>query len=155
MFSTIHGTTGALAAKYSGNIFIGFFTAIFLHFIFDLIPHGDENLFDDPKNPSKKELNFVVVIATLDMIIMSLILTILCYFEKLPVDLIIAFGVFGGLLPDLINAVYILFKIKFLRPLMDFHEKIHNTIPFKLTLIQGIIFQVFVEAALLSLVFIF
>lgn len=155
MFSTIHGTTGALAAKYSGNIFIGFFIAILLHFIFDFIPHGDENLIDDPKNPTKKELKFVAVIATLDIIIMSLILTLLVYLKKMPVDLIIAFGVFGGLLPDLINAICILFKLKFLRPLLNFHEKIHNILPLKLTLIQGLIFQIFVETALLILVFIF
>ena len=142
-----------MAAKYSGNIFVGFFLAIFLHFIFDLIPHGDENLVDDPKNPTRKELNFIAIIATLDIIIMSLILIFLWYFGKLQADIIIALGVFGGLLPDLMNGIYIIFKIKFLKPLTDFHEKIHNIIPFKLTLGQGLIFQIFVEIFLLILIF--
>ena len=149
MFSTIHGTTGAIVAKYSGNIFLGFILAIIMHFVFDFIPHGDEKLIKDPLKPTKQELNFVAVIATLDMIILIIIMGILMYFNKLPADLIIAFGILGGLLPDLINAACIILKFKFLRPLLKFHEKIHNIIKFEMTLVQGLIFQIVIESLLI------
>ena len=154
MFLTIHCTVGAIAGKYANNILLAFLSGFILHFIFDAIPHGDEKLLDDHNHPRKKELILVASIAMLDGIVFLLTIGALWYFGKMPADWAVLSGVVGGAVPDLNSGFYLLTKSKIFKPLFDFHFKIHTLIKkIELTLIQGIIFQIAIEAAIIAGIF--
>jgi len=155
MFSTIHGTVGAIIGKTTGNVFLGFAGGILAHYIFDAIPHGDEKLIAISGQPTPREIKKIGLIAVLDAIMMLIILGLLAYLGKIPADWVIAFSVLGGLLPDIDNAFYLLLRQpKILKSHFDLHFKMHSLLQkYELTLVQGVILQLLIEAGLIGIIF--
>ena len=154
MFSTVHGTVGAIIGKSTGNIWLAFFGGIIAHFLLDAIPHGDEKLVADLTNPTRAEILKVAFIATIDSLITLIILLALWYAGKLPADWAVLSGVVGGILPDLNSAYYFLsHRHPVFKPLFDLHFKFHKLFErFEMSLTAGIIFQIAIEGLLIGFI---
>ena len=132
MFLTVHGTTGLIVGKYTGNIFIAFITAFIFHFLFDIIPHGDEFFIKDDDNKNKKfvfsESNIrKLKIATLiDVTVMSILMLIFYFNGIFTNPLPILFGMAGGIFPDFLVGIYILTKNPWLKNFFNFHDNVHH-----------------------------
>lgn len=154
MFSTIHGTVGAIIGQTTNNIFLGFFGGILSHFLLDAIPHGDEMLIADSKHPTKSEIKKVIFIATVDFILMIVVLASLWWSNNLSMNWSVISGIVGGLIPDAINALYIFCRWKFIESFNGFHGRVHHLILQKdITLSQGLIVQ-FITAVIIIGIFI-
>ncbi len=156
MFSTVHGTVGAIIGQSTGNIWLAFFGGLISHFLLDAIPHGDEKLITDLTKPTKREIFKVGVIAILDNLLLLALLAALLYTGKLPAEWAVLSGVVGGILPDVNSAYYFLTRrCPIFKPMFDLHFWFHRLfIHFEMTLWQGIIFQLLIEAALIYIVLI-
>lgn len=150
MFLTIHGAAGAIIGLHSGNIWLAFLGGLLSHYIFDLIPHGDEKMIADHQNVSLKEIKKIAQIGAIDGALMLSLLGSLYYYGWLPLDWAVLFGAAGGILPDFLNAFYQLLKFNWLKFHYDFHLKIHGILDrFAVSFKTGLVIQAAVLAVLL------
>ncbi len=153
MFITVHAAIATLAGSQIQNPLIAFFAGLGLHFIFDIIPHGDKELgkkffgLQVKKLKEEDQLKAMTLYGTLDASALVLYLIfIFRNFEFAQSDSV-SFAIIGSVLPDILVAIYQLTKLKFLKWFNDFHHKVHyfildkmeNDIPIKYgMLLQGI-----------------
>lgn len=142
MFLTTHSVLGALAGEIAPNPFIAFLLGFASHFISDMIPHGDSNLYENYKNKSSvaKSIAYVMVDA------IFAVFTVIWMFTAIPVDNTLnrAWGIIGGLLPDLIVGLGEVWKHHYLKKFIKLHFYFHNYIVRKfrdVTLKQGLMIQ--------------
>ncbi|MFA6322729.1 MAG: hypothetical protein WCX71_04620 [Candidatus Buchananbacteria bacterium] len=142
MFSTVHGTVGAIIGKATGNIFLGFAGGFLAHFLFDAIPHGDENLIADADHITPAEIRYAGAIGIIDLLVMIFLLIVLNQFGQLPTEWAVLSGMVGGLFPDFLNGCYMILKWKIFKPISDIHFGFHKILTKReLTLKQGLIVQ--------------
>lgn len=122
MILTTHILSGALVGVEIKNPFYIAVVSIVLHFLLDFLPHGDYL--------SKKSRLKDFWKVGLDLTIGLAIVAVIFYRqgEALP-DILylrnIATGIFFSLLPDGTTFLYIWMKMKFLKPIYIFHQKLH------------------------------
>ena len=132
---------------------LAFALGVASHFMLDLIPHGDSQLYTNykEKHAVKKSLIYVAVDSILSIIIFIFLLETAPYASR---GTIIA-GVIGGICPDFLVALGEGVKI---RPLLWFqrlHMRIHNAIASRvgnLSLRYGILMQLALLATMLVIV---
>jgi len=98
-----------------------------VHFIFDIIPHGDSGLYDKYKNGEMKKRALAIV--TVDSVIT--ILWVLWSVNAFTGDVrrSITAGIAGSVLPDLLVGLSEVFKKRdSLQKFQKFHIRIHNLI---------------------------
>lgn len=100
MTLSTHAAVGVLIAEATGNPLLGFFLAICSHYILDMIPHGDEFVYW--RYMHNKDDRLAKSIATVDMLILSLMLTLLLTYGDDFHGSLTLLGAFGGVLPDLL-----------------------------------------------------
>src|SRR3989344_4940192 len=120
MFLTVHGTAGAIIGLQTGNPLLAFLFGLISHYIFDMIPHGDEKMIADHQNVSPQEIKKIAQIGSIDGLTMLFLLGGLLYSGRLPLDLAVLFGVAGGILPDFLNAFFAVDKFKGFKFLLSF-----------------------------------
>ena len=150
MFLTVHGTVGAIIGLQTGNPLLAFLFGLISHYIFDMIPHGDEKMIADHQNVSPQEIKKIAQIGSIDGLTMLFLLGGLLYSGRLPLDLAVLFGVAGGILPDFLNAFYQLLKFKWLKFHYDFHLWLHGVLKkFAVSFKTGLAIQAAILAVLL------
>ncbi len=142
MFLTVHATVGAIIGQYSPNIWLAFIFGVISHYLLDAIPHGDETLGGkDKKNVSKKDIIFIIKIASLDGTTMSIFLAYLYFQGFINISLPILAGVAGSIVPDFMNGIYLLTKSKFLEKSSLFHFNLHFIFKTSVSLKVGLVIQ--------------
>jgi hypothetical protein len=153
MFITVHAAVATLAGSQIQNPFLAFFVGMGLHFLFDIIPHGDKELgkkffgFKMKKMKETEKLKTMAMYGSLDgCALVIYIIFIFKTFDFAKSDGVSA-AILGGVLPDLLVGFYQLTKIRSLKWFYSFHNKVHylllnklqNDIPLKYgVLLQGI-----------------
>lgn len=118
MIITSHMLVGAAIGVQSPNIWTAFCFGVISHYLLDFIPHWE--YLETIKITKANHLMKIFI----DFIIGVIVILIIFWFFPFNKIIIIS-GIFGALLPDFIEFLYKNFKIKFLRPLVIFHNKIH------------------------------
>lgn len=151
MFIVTHAAIGALIGEeLPAHPFIAFFISFFVHFLTDLIPHGDTNLYKGFVNGTKikKALLFIGVDALITVFF------IIYLFFRVFVDhrIAIVLGLIGGVLPDILVAIHEVFHVKWLAWFHKLHFYFHNLINTKtgdLSLRNGMILECVVLAVMI------
>ncbi len=142
----IHFLTGALFFAAIDNLWIAAAGALISHYAFDAIPHYDyEHL---RKLPRKKILSKLWKIE-IDFLIGAGLASFL--FQGSPK---IFAGGFLAILPDIIEGVHLLFPNKIIKPLSDFHRKIHCP-PEKTSINKGVAFEIAILTLVIALALLF
>ena len=127
MFIVTHAAIGALnGEELPGHPILVFTLAFLAHFLTDLIPHGDTNLYKGFMNGTKVKKALVFV--GLDTVVA--IFFAMYLFTRVIIDhrLSVVMGVIGGVLPDAPVAIYELFHFKWLRWFHKVHFYFHNLV---------------------------
>lgn len=128
---------------------LAFFVAIVVHFAADMVPHGDTDLYKGYISGSKmkRALAFVGIDAAV-----AVILTVLLFaWRGVSSELSVTLGIIGGVLPDLLVAVYEVMRVRSLRWFHRVHFFFHNLISGRtgdLSLAAGLCVEFSVLAAL-------
>jgi hypothetical protein len=120
MILTTHILSGAAIGANVKSPYLVVIFSIVLHFLLDLLPHGDY------LNKKSRLREFWKV--AVDLIIsFSLIFGIIAFknISDVPTLKNIFIGIFFSILPDGTTFLYIWMKMKFLKPVKDFHEGLH------------------------------
>jgi hypothetical protein len=126
MFLTVHAASGLVIGRFVKNPILAFLVAFIVHFLFDIIPHGDTKVDPKYKNP--------IHIATAGLID---VLVLICYLFFMvfngvkfwQLNMICSF--IGSILPDVLQALYYLYRKKWLKVCKNIHDSIHNFISAK------------------------
>lgn len=143
------------------NAFFIFFISFASHFLIDMIPHWDYKMFLFPREDGEISFFYKKYFLLKDLLknfldgAMGLFGAILII--GFPADFMdfLAFGliVFGSVLPDALEASFIIKKWRFLEPLHKFHNAIHGRRVFRNRPFYGFIFQAFIVALIVLLLF--
>jgi len=161
MFITVHAAAGALVGTEIANPYLSFTVGVILHFIMDIIPHGDRELGKrffgllNKKISEEEKIKSLAAYGLIDYIALSLFLLYAVknfYFIK---DDGVIWCIIGSIVPDLLVALYVLTKSHYLKWFFDFHKYIHhlvisrlkNDLPLKI----GILMQAVILAVLIIL----
>lgn len=100
MFLTTHAAAGVLISQRLDSPLWVFVISIFVHFIMDFIPHGDDNLYQewDPKKRKRAS-----ILASIDFLCVIILISVLYTTTDLPRIALVSAGLAGSLLPDLIS----------------------------------------------------
>ncbi len=146
MFITTHALLGALIGEQvASHPALAFGLGLISHFLADIIPHGDSNLYKGYVSGSK--VKRAVAYVTVDALVAMLFVLGLFNTGFNEHRLAISLGILGSVLPDLLVAVYQLFHVERLRWFNKFHFFFHNLITSKkgdIPLGWGIVMQLIV-----------
>jgi hypothetical protein len=123
MFLTVHATAAIVITQGIQNPIIAFIIGFISHYFTDIIPHGDEQMFD--KYNEKQKIAVLAVMAMVDFVVLFFWLNFLLWQNKLPNLEINLVAILASTLPDFINGIYLITKAKFLKPMFDFHFWVH------------------------------
>jgi len=118
MVLTPHMLVGAAIGSQVSNPWLAFCLGLFIHYLIDLLPHWDYLKKFEISN--SKHISKV----GLDLIIGGILVLLLTWSEPQKVIIILA-AIFGSLLPDFANGIYMSYKFKWLKHHFLFHNKIH------------------------------
>lgn len=121
MILTTHILSGAALGASVKNPYAVAGLAVVLHFLLDLLPHGDYL----NKNSRLKDFWKVGVDLAIGFSIVSVMLLYRGLASTRDFQNIVI-GIFFSLLPDSTTFLYVWIKMKFLRPIKDFHENLHK-----------------------------
>jgi hypothetical protein len=120
MILTTHILSGAVLGANIKNPYAVAGLSIVLHFLLDLFPHGDYlNKKSRFREFWKVGLDLVIGFSLIAAILFCRGETSTAYLDN------IAIGIFFSLLPDGTTFLYVWMKMKFLKPVKDFHESLH------------------------------
>jgi hypothetical protein len=153
MFLTTHAALGALIAQQiPGQPMLAFALGIASHFLSDIIPHGDTKQYKNYVSGRgvKKALAYVFIDAAVAIYFILFLFNSDIATNRLTVSL----GIAGGILPDLLVAVYEVWRVRGLGWFHRLHFFFHNMVSEKkdMTLASGFAMQVMFLAALLNLI---
>jgi hypothetical protein len=140
MLLSVHATVGAIIGENVNTPLLAFILAFISHFILDVIPHGDAVLIKAYRNDFKNK--GVLYLIIFDVISTIILLFLLFFFHKINYSLTVFWGIIGGVLPDIMVAVYEITKKLFRRTHKVHtwtHERINWTISLKLGLLVQLI----------------
>ncbi len=153
MFITTHAVLGALIAQQVPNSPVAaFILGMASHFISDIIPHGDTNLYKDYLSGRRVKSSIAYVV--IDGILTTLFVLFLFNLGLGDAKLAITMGIIGGILPDLLVGVYEVSRIRGLGWFHRLHFFFHNMVSEQhdMTFASGFAMQVLFLAGLLSLI---
>jgi len=152
MFITTHAAMGALIGELlPTHPALAFFVAMAAHFAIDIVPHGDTGLYKEYIAGSK--IKRAVAFVTVDGVIALLLVTYLFVHWWAVPERAIAFGITGGVLPDLLVGVYEVTHARALRWFHRLHFFFHNLISSRtgdVSLGAGLVVEAMVFAIVLT-----
>lgn len=150
MFITTHALLGALIGEQvASQPALAFGLGLVSHFLADIIPHGDSNLYKGYVSGSK--VKRAVAYVTVDALVAMVFVLALFNTDLNEHRFAISMGIFGSVLPDLLVAVYQLLRVERLQAFNKFHFFFHNLITSRkgdIPLSAGIVMQLIVLAFL-------
>lgn len=125
MLLVTHATAGAVIGQFTGNPVLAFCVALVVHFLMDMIPHGDVGISDNFRVYKRKRKQ-AVAYAVVDGV--ATVLFVLFLFNARDILSLQNFtwGIAGSVLPDLMVGLYDLTKVKFLKWFSDLHFFFHD-----------------------------
>lgn len=127
MTLTAHAAMGAVIGEAVGNPLLGFVIAIAVHFLVDIVPHGDtfiSNNFRVLKRRRKQALAYVTADAICAILFVLFIVNVRDVALIRPISLAIA----GSVLPDLLVGLFDITKSRYLRWISRLHFAFHNIV---------------------------
>jgi hypothetical protein len=124
MFSIVHATVGAIIGEQTQSPVWTALLAFGSHFVFDIIPHGDQNLLDDQPTPRKKLMKFAKI-AAVDFLFTGFLFAWLLFhnaFHHLGIALL---GAAAAILPDVISTAGYVVHWKWLEKYRAWHYQLH------------------------------
>lgn len=152
MFVSVHAAAGGTIGLFAQNPISAFFWGFLSHFLLDLIPHGDEKIFQ------KIFLNRQNTIKCFLMFFLDALGTIFLtffffqnFFEHFGN---LFFGIIGGILPDCLQTISFLSKGKLFKKFAQLHDGLHSPHrKYNLPLAYGMLIQINILAYLLFFIF--
>lgn len=128
MFLAGHAAAGALIGQQlQENAILIFFLAFVSHFLLDIIPHGDHHNVVDYYFGKKEKLKEIYNIIKIDAVATVIMVVVLLVYTNLN-KMAIAWGVIGGILPDLLVGLNEIVRNSWIKKFSNFHFKIHNAL---------------------------
>ncbi|MCW1930448.1 MAG: hypothetical protein KIH62_003970 [Candidatus Kerfeldbacteria bacterium] len=100
MTLSTHAAAGIMIAEWTGNPLLGFLIAIMSHYLLDMVPHGDEFVYW--RYIHNKDDRIAKTAGTVDILVLSLMLTLLLTYGDDFHGSLTLLGALGGTLPDLL-----------------------------------------------------
>ncbi len=151
MTVTTHVAVGTAIGLHAGSPIIGFLLGIGFHFLVDIIPHGDTNMFERYKSGGKKRrLSYIYGIA--DYLIAFYLFLYVLNLKEYSSTAILTASVAGSILPDLLVVIYEATKTKLLTWFYKLHFFFHNLILDRfgdMKLVYGLTYQAIAIAMIL------
>ncbi len=113
MFLVVHASVGALVGNAVGNPVAAFSINFALHFVMDMIPHGDQVMYE--KYKQGKRVKAAMLHTALDAAATFAVLVVIFSMGDTISGASAMAGVIGGLLPDFLVGLYELFHPKGVR----------------------------------------
>jgi hypothetical protein len=149
MFLTVHSAVGLAASKYFHQPILAFIAGFIMHYVFDIIPHGDT------RAPKKyHNVIYMTLAGLIDLSLVSATLIFIMLSQNRFLTWVELAAITGSVLPDaLLFLQFIFSKNKYLKKLKNFHHFIHSTISkkFELPFIPGIILQIILFIIVITL----
>jgi len=127
MFLTVHSLAALTSVKYIPNPLLLFIVNFLLHYILDIIPHGDGSGIN--KGFKNKNINLFLM-AGLDFLFVIIISFIIYKNFQFNIYYII-FALSGAILPDILWGLYRITNFRFLRWADDINMACHKLIGYK------------------------
>jgi glucan phosphoethanolaminetransferase (alkaline phosphatase superfamily) len=149
MFLTVHAASGIVIGQYMTNPILAFIIGFILHYIIDMIPHGDTKVNSKYKNPIH-----IGTAALFDFIILFFILISLLFAKVNLFKPSIITGMLGAMLPDILQGFYYIYRGKFFKKMQNIHNFFHDAISqkYEMSFILGIIFQLIILIILIFII---
>ncbi len=134
MFLSVHAATGAIIGTEISSPWLAFLAAFAIHFVMDVIPHGDHELgkrffgLIGKKLSEEEQIKKMIAYEVLDLFVVVFFVIYAFknfYFAK---DDSVVWAIIGGILPDVIVFAYFVTKSKYLKWFFDFHKWFHHLI---------------------------
>ena len=152
MFVTTHAAVGALIGEaLPGHPILAFALGIILHFVSDMVPHGDSQLYKGYLAGSK--VKRAIAYSVIDAVVAIFFVLFLFNTRMFDSRITVSMGIAGSILPDLIVAIYEVFKVRQLKWFQRLHFFFHNLITDRagdLTTSSGFAMQMLFLAALIT-----
>lgn len=124
MFLAVHAVVGAISGNAAPDPVSALTVGFLSHFLVDLVPHGDEHMYEGYKNGARVRRAILYIACD---VIATLVLIAMLFIEQ---DFFstrnVALGIVGGLLPDLLVGLYEMGQPKALRSFHRFHMRNHH-----------------------------
>lgn len=148
MYLTVHATAGLALARLSPYPPLTFILGLASHVLLDIVPHGDEHLTPSHFTPARR-LKRMLGAAAIDAFVLAGYLSIYVWLA-LPgaAGANAAAGVAGALLPDAVEGLYLVAKVRWLEPYHRLHVKLQSALGHKIDWAHGLFVQVMVFTAL-------
>lgn len=147
MYLTIHAAIGATAGKiFSSEPLIAFAIGVASHFIFDAIPHGDENI--KTWKLFRTKMQRTAAAALIDFAILLIFAVIWIKNSSASEIPSIMYGMSGAMLPDVLCGFQELTGTSILNWHIKFHSWAHKIIKTNIPTLWGFVFQSLILFAL-------
>jgi len=134
MFISVHAAAAMVVGKTVASSPLAFILGFVLHFVLDIIPHGDEKLgkkffgIEIGKFQRHDDFKPLALYGSLDACFLGIFLAFMFKnFEFVRADNVV-WAIFGGIIPDVLVAFYKLYNIKPLKWFYDLHNSIHTVL---------------------------
>lgn len=112
MFLAVHASVGALAGNAVNSPVAAFAIGFISHFFADMVPHGDEHMYEGYKNGAKNKVLRAFLYVGLDALATIVLIAVFFLRQDFFSPLNVAMGIVGGLLPDLLVGLFEIVKPK-------------------------------------------
>ncbi|MFA6593668.1 MAG: hypothetical protein WCT16_00230 [Candidatus Buchananbacteria bacterium] len=159
MFITAHAAASAVIGKEIANPLLAFVISIVLHFVFDIIPHGDRDYckrffgLQFKRFSEEEKFKSMAFYSLIDTVLLVFFLLYLFKSFAWAKDDSVIWAIIGGIIPDFIVAIYMLTKSRWLKGFFNFHHENHSLIKWDFSLYGGMVFQAVIFCALVSLLY--
>ena len=126
MTLTTHAAIGAWIGTVTGNPGLAFLIGLTSHFLVDIIPHGDRTLYDGHRKGTAERRARIYV--TMDAIVAIIVVALMFSISHRSLNPMIAAGIIGAVIPDLLVGIYEAWRTPFLKPFHRFHFFFHNIV---------------------------
>lgn len=141
MLLSVHATVGAIIGENVNTPILAFILAFISHFILDIIPHGDAALIKAYRNDFKNRGMLYLII--FDIISTVVLLILFFALNKISYNPTVYWGIVGGVLPDIMVAIYEITE-KYFKRAHKFHNWTHTRIDIPISLKLGLLVQIII-----------
>ncbi|MBT4209496.1 MAG: hypothetical protein HOE19_01095 [Candidatus Komeilibacteria bacterium] len=152
MFITAHTSAALWISTRITDPILAFILGIASHFLFDMIPHGDESLADHVQG-KKEKFKYFIRVALIDMILATILVYFFVSHGPIVDPYVLYPAVLGTWLPDIAWITIEYLKLSKLYWYIYFHSKVHNFFNWQYSIVYGVPFQIIVTLAVLKISF--
>lgn len=146
MLLSVHATVGAIIGENVNSPVLAFILAFISHYLLDVIPHGDTALVKAYRENFKQKA--MIYLITFDIFSSIALFFILFFFHKITFSEPVLWGIVGGILPDIMVAIYEITN-KYFRRLHRLHFWTHDRLNWTISLKLGLLVQIIIIYLLL------